>query len=96
MVQARANNLGPGPSVTLYGVDWCPWVRQARMWLDGHGIEYDLVRVPDSAYERSEVLKESGQYLVPVIVVQADGGRHVFLDETDPKLGELMGVGAKA
>ena len=53
-----------------------------------------MVRVPDFPRERSIVLQESDQYLVPVIVVQNDVERHVFLEETDRKLGELLRVGA--
>ncbi len=94
MAPALADNLDPKPKATLYGVDWCPWVRKARSWLDGNGIDYDMVRVPDFPRERSIVLQESDQYLVPVIVVQNDVERHVFLEETDRKLGELLRVGA--
>ena len=94
MAPALADNLDPKPKVTLYGVDWCPWVRKARSWLDGNGIDYDMVRVPDFPRERSIVLQESDQYLVPVIVVQNDVERHVFLEETDRKLGELLRVDA--
>ena len=89
-----ADSADRKPKVTLYGVDWCPWVMKAKLWLDGHGVDYQMVRVPDYPGQRSIVLEESGQYLVPVIVVQSDGERHVYLDETDRGLGELLGVSA--
>lgn len=78
--------------ITLYGVDWCPWVRRARSWLDTHGLPYDWVRVPDAQWERHQVVEVSGQMEVPVIVVARDGKRHVFLEETHPELPGLLGI----
>lgn len=81
-----------GPRVTLYGVDWCPWVVKARRWLEGNGVDYRMVTVPDDQRERREVVEVSGQFEVPVIVVEDSGRKHVFLEETHPELPELLGL----
>ena len=88
----RAASLDGHVNVTLYGVEWCPWVASAKRWLDIHAVDYELVEVADYQPRRTEVLKASGQYEVPVIVVESSRGRHVFLDETDEELAELLGV----
>ena len=79
-------------TITLYGVNWCPWVRRAKSWLEGNGLPYEWVQVPDAQRERREVMEVSGQMEVPVIVVERDGKRHIFLEETHPELATLLEV----
>ena len=79
-------------AITLYGVTWCPWVIRARNWLEANRFPYEWVQVPDAQWERREVVEASGQMEVPVIVVEQEGKRHVFLDETHPDLAMLLGV----
>jgi glutaredoxin len=79
-------------TITLYGVNWCPWVRRAREWLEFHKLPFHWVQVPDSQRERQEVLEVSGQTEVPVIVVSHMGKRHIFLEESHPELRSLLGV----
>ena len=88
----RAGSVDEQVNVTLYGVEWCPWVAKAKRWLDVHAVDYELVEVADFQPRRTEVLKASGQYEVPVIVVESSRGRHVFLDETDEDLSDLLGI----
>lgn len=78
--------------VTLYGVEWCPWVRKARNWLDQHCIQYDWRIVPDRQSDRSKVIEVSGQSEVPVIVVTSGNKQHIFLEETHPELGLLLNI----
>ena len=82
------------PRVTLYAVSWCEWCHAARVWLERHGIEFHEIRVPDFQPHRSDVIEISGQMEVPVIVVEVGAERHVFLEETAPRLHELLGVSA--
>ncbi len=82
------------PRVTLYSVNWCGWCHRARAWLGRHGIEFDEIEVPDFQPHRSEVIKVSGQMEVPVILVEIGGKRHVFLEESDPRLHALLGTSA--
>ncbi|MDP6349711.1 MAG: glutaredoxin domain-containing protein [Chloroflexota bacterium] len=84
--------MAEGTDITLYGVEWCPWVRRARNWLESHGLPYEWVVVPDAQWERQEVVAVSGQMEVPVIVVAHDGQRHVFLEETHPDLPGLLNL----
>ena len=53
---------------------------------------YREIDVPDVQRERHEVLQISGQLEVPVIVVERDGQRHVFLDERNSKLRQVLGL----
>lgn len=78
--------------VTLYSVDWCGWCHRARAWLDEHGVAYREIEVQDLQPERREVLEVSGQYEVPVILVELGSDRHVFLDELDPELPKILGL----
>jgi len=80
------------PEVTLYSVGWCGWCDLARAWLDEHDVFYREIDVPDVQRERHEVLQISGQLEVPVIVVERDGHRHVFLDERNSKLRQVLGL----
>ena len=85
-------DLGSKPEVTLYSVDWCGWCHLARAWLDEHAVSYREIEVPDLQQERHEVLEISGQLEVPVIVVERDGQRHVFLDEHNLELRQVLGL----
>ncbi len=85
---------GTAVTVTLYSVPWCGWCHRASAWLDRHGVDYEEVSVEDFQPMRSEVIAVSGQMEVPVIVVELGGERYTFLDETDQRLHELLGVKA--
>ena len=80
------------PEVTLYSVGRCGWCDLARAWLDEHDVSYREIDVPDMQKERHEVLQISGQFEVPVIVVECDGKRHVFLDERNSELRQVLGL----
>ena len=80
------------PKVTLYSVSWCGWCDLARAWLDEHDVSYREIDVPDMQQERHEVLQVSGQLEVPVIVVEFDGQQHVFLDERNSELRQVLGL----
>ena len=55
-------------------------------------MSYREIDVPDMQKERHEVLQISGQFEVPVIVVECDGKRHVFLDERNSELRQVLGL----
>lgn len=67
--------------ITLYQVEWCPYCHRAREALTELGLDYQIVNVPASMPERTEVIELSGQRRVPVMkdgdLVVADSARIV-------------------
>ena len=63
----------------LYNLEGCPYCRMVTDVLDAKHIPYKKIEVPASRYHRQEVIRVSGQALVPVLV---DGDR-VFKDEEE-------------
>lgn len=50
----------------------CPYCRMVRERLDALNLEYDKIEVPSFQRDRKEVFEASGQYTVPVLVVDDD------------------------
>lgn len=59
--------------ITMYELPGCPYCAKVRSKLDELELEYDIIEVPRSHDERTEVEKVSGQTGVPVIVDEANG-----------------------
>ena len=53
--------------ITMYELPGCPYCAKVRSKLDDLDLEYDVIEVPRSHDERTEVEKVSGQTGVPVI-----------------------------
>ncbi|THE63828.1 glutaredoxin [Salinadaptatus halalkaliphilus] len=76
--------------ITIYELPGCPYCAKVRSKLDELELEYDIIEVPRSHSERTEVEAVSGQTGVPVIIDDAHGvdGMHEsddivdFLEET--------------
>jgi len=52
----------------LYQFEECPYCVMVRKWLSDNEIDYIIHNVPKERSERKEVIKVSGQPLVPVLV----------------------------
>lgn len=52
----------------LYHRRKCPWCAAARQGIENVGVDVELVEVPYPREERTEVLAQSGQARVPVLV----------------------------
>ncbi|QSW99502.1 glutaredoxin family protein [Haloterrigena alkaliphila] len=59
--------------ITMYELPGCPYCAKVRSKLDDLDLEYDVIEVPRSHDERTEVEKVSGQTGVPVISDDANG-----------------------
>lgn len=78
--------------VTIYGASWCPSCRQARAWLDAHGVAYQ-----ERDIDRSEEASRAARRLnpagtIPVIDIEGDvlvGFAPEALDRTIRKKAEL-------
>ncbi|MFC6769831.1 glutathione S-transferase N-terminal domain-containing protein [Natrinema soli] len=58
--------------ITMYELPGCPYCAKVRSKLDDLELEYDIIEVPRSHDERTEVENVSGQTGVPVIVDEAN------------------------
>ncbi|AXR77554.1 glutathione S-transferase N-terminal domain-containing protein [Natrarchaeobaculum sulfurireducens] len=59
--------------ITLYDLPGCPFCARVRSKLDELGLEYDVIEVPRSHADRTQVEAVSGQTGVPVITDEATG-----------------------
>ena len=66
------------PKITLYNLEACPYCAMVRRKLADLGLAYEKIEVPALHELRTEVVKVSGQPMVPVMV---DG--EVVLDDED-------------
>jgi glutaredoxin 3 len=88
--------------ITLYELPGCPFCAKVRTKLDDLDLEYDVIEVPRSRSDRTEVERVSGQAGVPVITDETQGveGKHESDDgkhESDDiveYLEETYGAGA--
>ena len=55
--------------VRLFIKSYCPWSHKAMDWLDEHGVSYETHDVLADPKSYEEMLRLSGQKLVPVIDV---------------------------
>ncbi len=54
--------------IKLYQFESCPYCTRVRAALEAKGIEYEKIEVPLEREERTELLRISGQIMVPVLV----------------------------
>ena len=71
-------------SMKLYQYDGCPYCEMVKDRLDELGLRYEKIDVPIPRFQRQEVFKVSGQWLVPVMVVDGQ-----VLDDEDKILDYL-------
>jgi glutaredoxin len=57
--------------IRLFIKSYCPWCHKAMRWLDDHDIQYEKLDVIADVAAYEEMVRLSGQELVPVI--EADG-----------------------
>ncbi|WP_394742269.1 glutathione S-transferase N-terminal domain-containing protein [Natronococcus roseus] len=59
--------------ITLYELPGCPFCAKVRTKLDELELDYDVIEVPRSHEDRTEVERVSGQTGVPVITDESQG-----------------------
>ncbi|WP_135824971.1 glutaredoxin family protein [Halorussus ruber] len=60
-------------NIVLYDLPGCPFCAKVKNKLDELGLDYDVIEVPRSHAQRTEVEEVSGQTGVPVIVDEDHG-----------------------
>ena len=79
--------------VEFYATAWCWDCRQARQFLDSHGIQYTEIDVDRDHEASAEVLRRVGKRAVPQLVIDGEWfqpykpGRGLLLDELHDRLG---------
>lgn len=58
--------------IRLFIKSYCGWCHKAIHWLDAHGIEYEKIDVTADETAHDEMIKLSGQDLVPVLDVDGE------------------------
>ncbi len=80
-------------NVQLYFTSWCPDCRQARQFLDKHGIAYTEIDVDADRAASAEVIAHVGKRAVPQLVIDGEWfqpykpGRGLLIDELYQRLG---------
>jgi alkyl hydroperoxide reductase subunit F len=90
------------PQVTVYSTQNCPYCRLAKAFLDRYGVEYRSIDVGVDRKAAKEMVELSGQYGVPVIVIDDevivgfDSNRlkELFGSETSPDVYDVIIAGA--
>lgn len=75
------------PRVTVYSTQNCPYCRMAKAFLDKHDVDYMAIDVGTDREQAKKMVEISGQYGVPVIVVDDE----VIVGFDAQRLNELFG-----
>jgi len=75
------------PRVTVYSTQNCPYCRMAKAFLDKHGVDYMSIDVGTDREQAKKIVEISGQYGVPVILVDDE----VIVGFDAQRLNELFG-----
>jgi glutaredoxin len=78
--------------VQVYSANWCRDCRQAKQFLDSHGIEYTEINVDSDSSAADEVLRHVGKRAIPQLVIDGEWfqpyapGRGLLFDELYKRL----------
>lgn len=75
------------PRVTVYSTQNCPYCRMVKAFLDKHGVDYMSVDVGTDREQAKKMVEISGQYGVPVTVVDDE----IIVGFDAQRLNELFG-----
>ena len=76
------------PKITIYSTPTCHFCHLAKEYFKSKGWEYEEVNVAGNIEKQKELVAKSGQFGVPVIMI--DGKMIVGFDR--PKINQLMGI----
>jgi glutaredoxin len=65
----------PYETLTVYSATWCPDCRQAKRFLEEHGVRYDLIEIDEDEEAAARLEAETGKRGIPYFVL--DGERWV-------------------
>jgi glutaredoxin len=79
-------------NVQVYSGNWCRDCRQAKQFLDSHGIEYTEINVDLDPNAAAEVVRHVGKRAIPQLVIDGEWfqpyapGRGLLFDELYKRL----------
>ncbi|MFH1844960.1 MAG: glutaredoxin family protein [bacterium] len=59
----------PYQKLTVYSSTWCPDCRQAKRFLDDHGIEYELIEIDQDEAAAVRLEQQTGKRGIPYFVL---------------------------
>lgn len=78
--------------VLIYATQWCRDCRQAKQFLDEHGVEYTEIDVDKDREASAEVVRHVGKRAVPQLVIDGEWfqpytpGKGLLIDELHRRL----------
>jgi len=60
------------PRLTVYSAEWCPDCRQAKAFLDEHGVPYELVEIDKDAEAAKLLEQKTGKRGIPYFVLDGE------------------------
>lgn len=58
--------------ITVYSSSWCPDCREAKRFLQSHGIPYKEINIESTPGAADEVVRQTGKRAVPQFVIDGE------------------------
>lgn len=77
----------------IYTATWCRDCREAKRFLDKHGVHYAEIDIESTPGAADEVLRHTGKYAIPQLVIDGEWvqpyrpGEGFLYDEMSKRLG---------
>lgn len=82
--------------VLIYSAAWCRDCRDAKRYLDKHGIVYTEIDIEEDPAASDEVLRQVGKRAIPQLVIDGEWfqpyapGRGLLYDELNRRFGVMV------
>lgn len=79
-------------TITVYTTTTCPYCKTEKEFLKSQNVAYKEILVDQDERAAEEMIKLTGQYGVPVTIVERDGKKDIVVGWDKRKLSELVGI----
>lgn len=79
-------------TITIYSTKTCPYCKMEKEYFDVKKISYTNIFVDEDDAKAEEMIHKSGQYGVPVTVVEKDGKEEIIVGFDQKRLNEVIGI----
>ena len=79
-------------TVTVYSTTTCPYCKMEKEYLDLKKIAYTNFFADEDSEKAQEMIDLSGQYGVPVTVVEKDGKKEIIVGFDKARLNKVIGI----
>jgi alkyl hydroperoxide reductase subunit F len=80
-------------SITLYSTTTCPYCKMEKDFLKSKNVAFKEILVDQDEKAAEDMIKLTGQYGVPVTVIEKDGAKDIVVGWDKRKIAELVGIG---